>query len=124
MGDNAHYKKQSMEVTGMATLNCSDGTVVQISAETEAELRKAFERTYKIGNIFWRSADDKSEYMQLVADNGDCVALHHTSENSNIKIHRSVCVQDINAITYNEVCAMTMYPKGLRHIKTFAVTEL
>ncbi len=38
----------------MAELRCSDGTVVQISAETEAKLRKAFEpkHVWKHGDVF------------------------------------------------------------------------
>jgi hypothetical protein len=38
----------------MAELKCSDGTVVQISTETEAELRKAFEskHVWKHGDVF------------------------------------------------------------------------
>ena len=38
----------------MAELKCSDGAVVQISAEIEAELRKAFEppHVWKHGDVF------------------------------------------------------------------------
>lgn len=38
----------------MAELRCNDGTVVQISAEIEAELRKAFEpeHVWKHGDVF------------------------------------------------------------------------
>ena len=108
----------------MAELKCNDGTVVHISAETEAELRKAFESksTYKVGDIFHRNVDGKSMFLQLKADNEGRVALHYTRSSN--KVHRGVLVRDINAITYSEVCAMTLYPKGLQHIKTFAVTEL
>jgi len=48
----------------MAELRCNDGTVVQISAETEIELRKAFEppHIWKHGDVF---GDGNGEFPKI-----------------------------------------------------------
>ncbi len=110
----------------MATLNCTDGTTIQISAETEAELKEAFrskppERTYKIGNIFWRDEQcDNGHFVRLVTLNGQVGLLNVLSESSiptfSDTMNGFYIVQDTTAITMAEVRSMTAYPKGLRHV--------
>jgi hypothetical protein len=112
----------------MAELRCADGTVVQISAETEKELRKAFgesEPTFKVGDIFWKDTESGgTHYTRLVVwHNGDVAlrATNKTAEWGNTGGHKRV--NDINAITMAEVQSMTSYPAGLRPVETFTVIE-
>lgn len=107
----------------MAELRCSDGTVVQISAETEAELRKAFgpEITYRIGDIFWRSHND-GQYLQLSVSDKGRVGLRRTTK-IKCAVNGFKPVKDINAITMDEVRRMTIYSSGLRFVEVFTVSE-
>ena len=111
----------------MAELKCKDGTVVQISDETEAELRKAFgpkpEKTFKIGDVFYRDRDpgtDAGHYLRLVV-RGSGVGLAYTTKGTTC--NSSKPVRDFNAITFAEVQSMTLWSAGLRHVETFTVTE-
>lgn len=110
----------------MAELKCEDGTVVQISASTEAELRRAFgpkpERTYKVGDVFWRDVvvTRDNHYLQLRAFGGQ-VGLCNTKNGYTVDGRKAV--QDINAITFAEVQGMTQWPEGLRYVEHFTITE-
>lgn len=109
----------------MTELRCDDGTVVPISAETEKELRKAFEKskvTYQIGDIFYRD-HDKSEYLKLAFGDEGRVGLRITTH-STCAVNGYKVIQDINAITMDEVRSMTLFSSGLRHITEFIVTEI
>lgn len=107
----------------MTTLNCDDGTIVQINKETEKQLRREFELepTFKVGDIFWRDEPSgySNHYLQLRADKGNGVALYNTQ--LDIALYLYIVVKDINAITFAEVRRMTRYPEGLRHVKRFKV---
>lgn len=115
-----------LEKKNMAELKCEDGTVVQISAETEADLRKAFgpkpEPTYKVGDVFWRDVvtSRDNHYLQLRAKGGQ-VGLYNTK--SGYDMNGYFTVQDINAITFAEVQSMTTWPEGLRYVERFTITE-
>ena len=111
----------------MAELRCANGTTVQISAETETELRKAFgpkpERTYKIGDIFYRDrapATRAGHYLRLTAYKSR-VGLVYTTTGTTV--NGTETVLDFNAITFAEVQSMTVHPAGLRLVEKFTVTE-
>ncbi len=111
----------------MAELRCADGTVVQISKETELELRKAFgkpERTYTIGDVFWRdhSTARGCHYVQLGVKLGDCnqVALFAPFDRFRGGNYGTqggyTYVEDSDKITMTEIRRMTSYPQGLRRV--------
>jgi hypothetical protein len=111
-----------------AELRCADGTVVQISAETEQELRKAFEPkpVYKVGDIVWRDEPCLSggNYLQLRKDRrGVGVGLYDPMY-PNSSMTSPKLVGNPDAITHDEVCRMTNFPAGLRPVKAFNVTEI
>ena len=103
----------------MAKLICEDGTEVQISTETEAELRAAFgpkpEPTYKVGDVFWRdhSSCGSTHYLQLRKDAGR-IGLYDLIDGC--RMYSGHSVANISAITLAEVRKMTAFPKGLRHV--------
>jgi hypothetical protein len=118
----------------MAELKCSDGTVVQISTETEKELRKTFgpkpEVTYKIGDIFWRDQEcDHGHYLRLGVKDGQVGlcnflgGLIAPTYNNIMNGYRKV--QNLNAITMTEIRSMTDFPAGLRLVcaRNLIVTE-
>ena len=114
----------------MAELRCADGTVVQISAGTEKELRKAFgkpERTYTIGDVFWwdePSCIGGEHYFRLVLDCEDDsrVGLRCVASGTGFCSGTHV-VGDITKITHAEVGSMTYRSDGLRVVKMFTITE-
>lgn len=119
----------------MAELRCNDNTVIQISDETEKELRKAFgkpEPTFKIGDIFWRgeAACFDNHYLQLSRrDNGFVELINIMSKltcpTSCSSVNGARAVNNLEAITFAEVRSMTIHPAGLRYVPTnhLCITE-
>jgi len=106
----------------MAKLTCSDGTVIQISKETEAELRKAFgkpEPTYQVGDIFCRDCTiNTTRYVKIVHRNNKYGLRSLWCTRSDATVNGFHKVADPNAITFAEVRSMTLNRIGLRHVPT------
>jgi len=113
----------------MAELRCSDGTVIQISKETEQELRKAFgpQPTYSVGNVVYReySGTPGCNYFRIVASENGKVGLRSLLDFSTV----SACngwrsVQNKRKITQKELESLTAYPEGLRKARKLVISEV
>ena len=79
----------------MAELRCNDGTVVQISAETEAELRKAFEPSHiwKHGDVFTNLTGD-IHYIYMNPIFGGDPQVFYLDDNTNATCPAKAYLED------------------------------
>jgi len=113
----------------MAELKCSDGTVIQISKETEQELRKAFgpQPTYSVGDVVYREKPNSLDcnYFRITMSEDGKVGLRSLLDSSTISsCYGWKSVQDKYRITQKELESMTGFPKGLRKARKLVISEV
>jgi hypothetical protein len=119
----------------MAELTCKDGTRIQISDETEQELRKAFgEKTYPVGTWFLSDHYKRPIKLDYTKDNyrggysNREVALYSSDEFLRRTADPCHCcgkeiVKDVRYVPFSVIQKLTMYPEGLRAIKGVKIIE-
>jgi len=108
-----------------AELVCNDGTVINISDETEQELRKVFgEKTYPVGTWFYR--DFPPHFVKLVEIRPHIVAFRGADVvlmDGKITCWGEIKVNNIQEIPFSIIQKLTGYPKGLRPVKVKIVED-